>query len=205
MTDESAMPTEIVFREPSTMTPLMPMATIGQAVAGGASIEAIERLMSLQERWQAGENKRKFDEAMANARAEIKPIIKTRKAGFDSSRGGARTEYDYEDLAAIADTIDPVLAKHGLSYRYRGQQDGMMLSVTCIVFGHGHEIETTLTAGNDTSGSKNPIQAVGSTATYLERYTLRMAFGLSVTKDDDGHGGNGNGSQRPLMRRNSGI
>ncbi len=92
----------------------------------------------------------------------------------------------YEDLAEIAETVKPILKKHGLSYRFRTQQNGLIVSVTCIV-SHvdGHSEENTLSASNDTSGSKNAIQAVGSAVTYLERYSLKAALGLAAAEDDD--------------------
>ena len=43
-----------------------------------------------------------------------------------------------------------------------------------------------MSAGRDDSGNKNSIQAVGSTTTYLQRYTLKAALGLAASDDDDG-------------------
>ena len=48
--------------------------------------------------------------------------------------------------------------------------------------------ETSLEADNDESGNKNAIQAVGSAATYLQRYTLKLALGLAASNDDDAQG-----------------
>jgi hypothetical protein len=50
----------------------------------------------------------------------------------------------------------------------------------------GHKIETSIEAGSDTSGSKNAIQAIGSTISYLKRYTLENVLGLSADEDNDG-------------------
>jgi hypothetical protein len=166
---------------------LTPMAMIERAVASGAGVETLERLMALQERWEASEARREFDEAMSAAKAELKPIIKNRHAGFDSKRdGGGRVDYDYEDLPQVAEAVDPILTKHGLSYRYQSKQENTILSVTCII-GHrrGHREETTLQAANDASGAKNPLQALGSAATYLQRYTLKLALGLAAARDTD--------------------
>lgn len=173
-------------------TIMTPMAMIDRAIASGAGVETLERLMALQERWEASEARREFSEAIAAAKADIKPVVKRQKASFDTNKG--HTEYAYENLAAIADAVDPVLTKHGLSYRYQSKVDGMMVTVTCILsHRRGHHEETTLTAGNDTTGSKNAIQAIGSTVTYLQRYTLKLALGLAATKDDDGGGSTGDG------------
>jgi len=163
-----------------------PLAAITQALRDGATPETLERMMALQERYEAAQARTAFLTAFALARAEIKPVLKTETAGFDSRRTGERTQYAFEDLAKIADQIDPILAKHGLSYWFEPKQDGPMLSITCVLeHVQGHDRRATLTAGHDTSGSKNPIQALGSSATYLERYTLKAVLGLAAARDDD--------------------
>lgn len=168
---------------PATLTPL---AMIEKAVASNANVETLERLMALQERYEANEAKKEFDAAIAAAKAEIKPITKNKHVGYTSKRTNDTTDYDHEDLPQIARTVDPILTKHGLSYRYKARQDGLKIEVTCIIsHRRGHREETTLDAAPDTSGSKNPLQAIGSAATYLQRYTLKLALGLAAAKDDD--------------------
>lgn len=165
---------------------MTPMAMIDRALASGATPETLEKLMALQERWEAGEARREYNEAMTAAKAEIKPIIKNRHAGFESKRTGDRTDYDYEDLPMVASTVDPILTRYGLSYHYASKVDNGQVFVTCIVtHRRGHHEETTLPAPIDTSGSKNAVQAIGSTITYLQRYTLKLALGLSAAKDND--------------------
>lgn len=164
---------------------LTPMQLLHSAVEKGASIENLQKLMELQERWEKNQARKSFDLAMSDAKAKIKPIVKRREVDFTSQKG--RTNYMYEDLALVAEEVDPILAEQGLSYRYRSQQDGKSLSVTCIIAHRdGHSEETTLRADNDDSGNKNGLQAIGSAATYLQRYTLKLALGLAATKDDDG-------------------
>jgi hypothetical protein len=91
----------------------------------------------------------------------------------------------YADFAGIARVIDPILGQHGLSYRFRTVQTDK-IAVTCILFGHGHSEETTLSGPADASGSKNAIQAIGSTLTYLQRYSLVQMLGIAAGDDDDG-------------------
>jgi hypothetical protein len=66
----------------------------------------------------------------------------------------------------------------------------------------GHSEEGAVLEGApDTSGSKNSIQAVGSTVSYLERYTLLAATGLAAKdQDDDGRGGAPAGDAKPMPR-----
>lgn len=164
-----------------------PMNMIDRAVASGASIEMIEKLMGLQERWQANQARRAFDNAIAEAKAAIPVITKNRTVDFET-KNNSRTTYKHEDLAEISRTVTPVLATHGLSYRFRVTSNvNEPVTVTCIISHRdGHFEETTLSAGRDDSGSKNSIQAIGSTLTYLQRMTLKAALGLAAAADDDG-------------------
>ncbi len=148
-------------------------------------IEKFERLMAMRERVEDRIAKQAFDSAIALAKGELSPIVKNRAVDFTSQKG--RTNYRYEDFAAVASAVDPALARHGLSYRFRSEQQGTKLKVTCRVSHRdGYAEETTLEGVNDTSGNKNDMQAVGSAATYLQRYTLKLALGLAASNDDDG-------------------
>lgn len=161
-----------------------PMDMIDRAVQSGASVEALERLMALQERWEANQGRKAYDAAISAAKAEIPPIFKNREVDFTTQKG--RTNYRYEDMAEIAKTVDPILTQHGLSYRFRTAQADGVVSVTCVVSHRdGYSEETTLSAAPDQSGNKNHIQAVGSTVTFLQRYTLKSALGLAAAADDD--------------------
>lgn len=176
----------VVAMETHVPAALTPMDMLNQAVAKGADISVLEKLMGLQERWEANQARKAFDEAVAAAKAEIPTIAKNREVDFTSSKG--RTNYRHEDLAEIARTVDPILSRHGLSYRFRATSNpSEPVTVTCILSHRsGHFEETTLSAGRDESGNKNSIQAVGSAITYLQRYTLKAALGLAASNDDDG-------------------
>jgi len=179
---------EIVQFEPVASTAMTPMAMVAQAVASGASIETLEKLMGLQERWEATQARKAFDSAVSLAKGEIPPISKNKQVGFDSKRTGETTSYSHETLGEIARVVDPILNKHGLSYRYKATQENGRITVTCVLSHRdGFSEETSLNAGADDSGKKNSIQAIGSTTTYLQRYTLKLALGLATTdRDDDG-------------------
>jgi hypothetical protein len=166
--------------ETQALVAVTPMDMLNRAVSSGASLEMVEKLMTLQERWEAGQARKAFDEAIAGAKAEIPPIQRNAK-GHNDKR--------YADFAAIAKVVDPILSKHGLSYRFRTSQ-GERISVTCVLsHKSGHSEETTLSGPADASGSKNAIQAIGSTLTYLQRYSLVQMLGLAASNDDDGKAG----------------
>lgn len=157
-----------------------PMDMLNRAVETGAGLEMVEKLMSLQERWETGQARKAFDKAIASAKAKITPIQRN-ATGHNSKK--------YADFAAIAKVVDPILSEHGLSYRFRTAQSDR-ISVTCILSHEdGHSEETTLSGPPDASGSKNAIQAIGSTLTYLQRYSLVQMLGLAAAADDDGKAG----------------
>lgn len=164
-----------------------PLVMLDRAIARGADLAMVEKLLDLQERHERNEARRAFDHAIAAVRAEIPPILKNRKVEHGTKAGGQKS-YRHEDLAEIARTVDPILARHGLSYRYRTTSEpNAPIVVTCIISHElGHREENTLTGGRDDSGQKNSLQAIGSTLTYLQRYTLKASLGLAAAEDDDG-------------------
>jgi hypothetical protein len=169
-------------------TAITPMEILNAAVQGGASVEALEKLLALQERWQANEARQAYNEALAAAKAELPSIRKNRRVNYEHREGGGTTDYAFEDLAEIAETVNPILATHGLSYRWRTESPpDAPVKVTCIVSHRlGYSEENTLEGPRDTSGKKNSLQAIGSTVTFLQRYTLKAALGLATKEDDDG-------------------
>jgi hypothetical protein len=153
-----------------------PATLLQMAVEQNADIDKLEKLMELQTKWEEREAQRAYVAAMSGFRAECPTIVKTRE-GHNSK---------YAGLAETIDKIKPLLANNGLSHTWKTNQDNGIISVTCCVTHvQGHSECTTLEAGADTSGSKNNIQAMGSTISYLERYTLYAILGLA-SGDDDG-------------------
>lgn len=174
-------------------------ALIERAVFEGASMEAVERLLALKERVDQASAKKAFDGAIAAAKSEIGPITKNRVVDFTAKGTGSRTNYKFEDLAEIARSVDPALSQYGLSYRYRTTQNGNQVRVTCVVSHRdGFFEETSLEAPVDNSGNKSGIQGIGSTITFLQRYTLKAALGLAVANDDDGRAGSAPASPAEL-------
>jgi hypothetical protein len=164
---------------PTGASALTPMDMLDRAVAQGANVETLDKLMNLQERWEKNQARKNFDAAVSRAKATIPPIVRN-ATGHNSKK--------YVDFAAIAKVVDPILAANGLAYRFRTTQADR-INVTCILFGHGHSEESSLSGPPDATGNKNAIQAIGSTLTYLQRYSLVQALGLSASDDDDGKAG----------------
>jgi len=163
--------------------PLLEM--ISEAVRAGQSIDVIRELKNMAKELADDGARRAFEAAMSAAKAEIPTITKNRTVDFSSSKG--RTHYAHEDLGGIAKVVDPILGRHGLSYRFETITEAKTVKVICIVsHREGHSVRNELVAAHDDSGNKNSIQAIGSTVTYLQRYTLKAALGLAASTDDDG-------------------
>lgn len=158
-----------------------PSALIALAVQRDLDISKLERLLELKREWDAAEARRAFLDSLSAFQTDCPPITKSDRA--DMGRGGSRR---YASLGTIAESIRPILQKHGLSFRFRQAQSAAEITITCIVsHREGHSEETSLTASADLSGAKNPLQSIGSTITYLQRYTLVSSLGLTTVDDDD--------------------
>jgi hypothetical protein len=160
-----------------------PAELIRQAVKGGADLEKLRGLLELQKEWEANEARKAYHKAMSDFKASPPRIEKDRSVSF----GAGKASYQHASLANVVEKITAELSKHGLSASWKTHQNGQIV-VTCrITHVLGHSEETTLSALADTSGSKNAIQAIGSTITYLQRYTILSALGLATEdQDDDG-------------------
>lgn len=192
---------QLVAEQTSPVQPVMtaqatPMAMLQLAVQQGADLEKLQKLMDLQERWERNEARKAFVAAMAAFKANPPEILKAKHVKFDTQRGS--TEYYHATLADVCAAAIKGLADHGISHRWDLKQDATIITVTCVLTHEaGHSESVPMAAAADDSGGKNRIQAIGSTITYLERYTLLAATGLAARDmDDDGHGA-GNGAGTP--------
>jgi hypothetical protein len=157
---------------------------------GGAEkfdVEGFGKMLEYQERHDANQARKAYHVAMAEFQAESPKIIK-QKSGHNNK---------YAGLSDIVAVIAPLESKHGLSHSWVTGTADKEISVICkITHILGHSEQTELSAGPDTTGSKNDIQALGSTITYLQRYTLKAALGLAeADQDDDGNGTGGKPAQ----------
>lgn len=175
------------------------MAIINRAATDPQfDVAKLESLLAVKERWEANEARKAFVVALAAFKANPPSLSKNKHVKFETAKGV--TEYDHATLDHVSSTIGAALAQHGLSHRWDVEQlDGGAVRVTCVlthVLGHSERVP--MQSGRDESGGKNNIQALGSTVTYLQRYTLLAATGMAVKgPDDDGRGSEGAGKQLP--------
>ena len=184
--------TEHETRQIRTAIATTPADLLRIAVETGADLDRMERLMALQERWEANEARKAFVAAMAAFKAEPMTIFKKKEVGY-TTKGGEFVGYKHAELSDVTEVVGPAMSRHGLSHRWDVKQEGKTIMVDCIItHSLGHSEKVTMTGAPDDSGKKNPIQQVASTIQYLQRYTLLAATGMSTKgTDDDGNGAGG--------------
>lgn len=164
--------------------PATPMDMLAAAMERGIDIEQLKMLQEMHRDHEANEARKAFATAMNSFRSEDIVIVKKKLVEFGT------TKYHHATLAQVVAAAIPHMSKYGLSHRWETKQENGQITVTCIITHElGHSQTTTLSAAPDQSGGKNSIQAVGSTVSYLERYTFLAATGLAAADmDDDGKG-----------------
>ena len=167
-------------------SPLMAAAALVQA-DGNMDVAKLKELLDVQERWEAIQAKKAYVQAMSEFKENPPEIIKDRNVHFQTSKG--TTDYNHATLSNVTACINKALSAHGLTASWVTSQTNGSIMVTCkITHIMGHSEETSLSAPPDVTGSKNAIQAIGSTVTYLQKYTLLALTGLAThEQDDDGN------------------
>jgi len=163
---------------PVTVVEHNPLSMISAAIANGTDASIIDRLLTMEREHHAEQARREFFQAMASAKANFGVV---RKSGVSTQHGVHATLHD------VITAVTPALSTEGLSLSWPVNQSEGGITVSCVIShrdGHCSD-PVSLTAPADTSGSKNAVQAIGSTVHYWERYTAIAALGLSATDVDD--------------------
>jgi hypothetical protein len=184
MLDEPIDGEMMVEHEPSTaLVPreISPMSLIESAIARGAT-DQLEKLLALQERWEANQARKAYHEAMAKFRENH--IVVSRSTTVSDGPLKGKT---YAKLIDFVGAAAPHLSPCGLTATWEITKDEKdWIEVACIM-SHvaGHQTRTTMGGPPDIGGAKNAIQARSSTVSYLQKYTLKMATGLAEQSDDN--------------------
>ena len=159
-----------------------PMGLLQLAVEREGSIDVIERLAALQIQMMDREANVAFTQAFEEFKTNAPVIVKDSAIVVNGQERGK-----FAKLDKVCGALVPALLKVGITHRWKTRMaDNGNVMVTCYLRHRlGHEEEgATLGAGPDASGSKNAVQACGSTVSYLERYTLVASCGIAI-KDQD--------------------
>ncbi len=164
-----------------------PNQLIQMAIEGNADLEKLEKLLGLQERYDANESKKVFAAEFAVAQSEIEAVIKT--------KANPQTRSKYAGLEDVIGMAKPVYTKQGFSVIfYEGKADKAEDIRVCadVLHKDGHK-ETyhydVPLGGVGIKGVVNmtAIHAKATSVTYGRRYLLCMIWNIP-TADDDGRG-----------------
>lgn len=174
------------------------------------SVEKLERLYELSERARSARAKQAFAEAFAALQIELPTIdrknrVVVYKKADREKQGGPIEGVDvpqqstpYATLETIIQAIRAPLARRGFSIRFEHATSPQGLIETAAILTHrdGHaERASTPPLQHDSSGSKNSVQAVGSSLTYGRRYALLALLAIvshaPQDADDDGRAAGG--------------
>lgn len=151
---------------------------------GNVSVENIERLMGLWERVEAKKAEAAFNEAMAAAQQEMRPVAADALNPMTRSR--------YASYAALDRALRPIYSKYGfaLSFDTAESPKPDHIRVICAVRRGGHAVFPQIDMPCDGVGAKgNAVMtrthAAGSAVSYGMRYLLKMIFNVAVGEDDD--------------------
>ena len=173
-----------VIKPEEPISAITPMRLLEIATSQGADLDKMQKLMELQERWQANMARQAYVRAMSDFKNE--PIV------VSKDKTNKQYSSKYTSIGNLVNTVTPFLSKHGLSAEWELDQSHGIRVGCKITHCLGHSGETKwMTVPADTSGAKNPLQQIKSSVTYAKISTFEMATGLASAEanlDDDGNG-----------------
>ena len=175
------MSTELLMPERRELTP---MDLIQIAIEKEGSVDVIERLTKLQLDIQDRNDRVAFTRAMSEFKDNVPVIIRNRVI---RDKDGAE-KYKAVALEDVAGPIMKGLSERRITYRFKtADLPGGLIRVTCFLRLEGTAYEeegSSLAAPPDTSGGKDHLKGVGSTVSYLEKFTLLASIGVHVHSTD---------------------
>ena len=154
--------------------------------------EKIEKLLAIQERWEANEARKYFAKDFAAAQAEIRPVAEKAK--------NQQTNSKYALLEDVIGIAQPIYTKYGFSIIfYEGdtpKPDHIRINAD-VLHSLGHKETYYYDVPSDGLGIKGnvnmtKIHAKASSTSYARRYLMCMIWNIA-THDDDGNAGGGDG------------
>lgn len=158
---------------PARMHPL-----VGAAMAQGQSLdpETLSKLLDVQQRYEAAEAKKAYTAAMVGLKNDLPTVL-----ARDQLVKFKDVKYTHTSLAHAVEKVVPILTCHGFSHSWIPRTADRKVEVTCrLTHSEGHSEECTLDSEPDKSGMKSGPQAIASTITLLQRYSLLALLGIAT-------------------------
>lgn len=182
---------EVALAQPSE--PLTILGIVNRA-AFDPSVDAdkVKTLLEVARTFEMDKAKRAYTKAMLKVKLEL-PIIDRKGQIQIHEKGKPKTDAHliqstafarWEDIDAA---ITPILNKHGFALMFRtgNEPDGRVTVTGVLMHEDGHSEESTMALPLDTSGSKNNVQAAGSSTSYGKRYVATALLNIRTKGEDD--------------------
>lgn len=177
-----------------------------QVRADNHKLEMMREKRRMDEEDRKAAAARAFDAAMTKLRKHNVIIPKTKEVVQTARGGGPGPRFKQSEFDVVCSRLSPALHDCGLSFRHDMRFDtrpwkadgsnpaipaGTEITipwvfVTCyLTHSDGHTETLTLEGPPDSSGSKNPLQEMQSTASYLKRQSLLAITGTATGGEDD--------------------
>lgn len=185
----AAQPITAMTSVPSAVTPLTMLMRAIENIQS-IDLDKLERLMQLEAIWRASEAAQRAAEAK---QAYVEAFTQFKQNVPDVVKDMLNEQYgsDYSSLANLVNTVNKSLGAYGLNGRWSIDQSKGIKVTVIMTHVRGHSEEVAIEGPPDTSGTKNALQAIKSTLTYLEGATFQAITGVvarSACSDDDGKG-----------------
>ena len=164
-------------------------------------------LLRLQRDVEHDHARKMFNQAMAAAQSEMQSVVRDAKNSHLNNK--------YAKLETIDAAMRPIYTRNGFSVRFGSApapHEGWMRITCTVAHDGGYFEENYLDSPVTTTGAQGgrmaitPVQAVGSTVTYLRRYLLSMVMNVVLADDDDdGEGMRSQPASTPRYQRKYGT
>ncbi|MEE9574694.1 MAG: ERF family protein [Gammaproteobacteria bacterium] len=162
------------------------MQIIAEAARNPAvDTEKMKDLIAMRKDMDQYEAEKEFWRAFPKMQNELPTIPKN--GVMKQTKNGNSWTIPFAKFEDVIEYCKPVLKKHGfaLTFKHKQMENGILRTIGMLSHKGGHVERDEFDAQHDTSGSKNSIQAVGSTRAYGKRYTTGSLLGLAFGGEDD--------------------
>jgi len=176
---------EPVVEPPSTaviaLAPTSVDHLLTAAIERGATVEALERIMSMRRELKAEQAREAFVSALAAFQGEC-PVIHKSKAVLVN--GSPR--YHYAPLECIVAQVKELLQRHGLSYTLNAVVEDKWVTAKCsITHREGHTEVSEFKVPIEAGAKMSEPQKFASALTFAKRYAFCNALGILTGDEDD--------------------
>lgn len=152
-------------------------------------IEKMERLFAMQERILERQAKAEFTAAKLAMRPDLPAIDMRGRVVIRDRNDPNKITQDtpFARFEDIHEAVMPVLIRNGFDLKFKNgtAPDGKVRVTTILSHVGGHEDETYFDLPHDSSGSKNAVQAIGSSTSYAKRYGIVSILNIRISGEDD--------------------